>query len=100
MTLIENYNMKPFARRTWRILIVLVIIMAGLQLFPRPLKNNSTAPQPARIQNGLPLSDTVNALLKTACYDCHSNRTHYPWYTNIQPLAWYMNNHIVDGKRN
>jgi hypothetical protein len=39
------------------------------------------------------------ATLKTACYDCHSNNTRYPWYNNIQPVAWWLANHVRDGKR-
>lgn len=37
--------------------------------------------------------------LKVACNDCHSNNTRYPWYAEIQPVAWWLNGHIVDGKR-
>ena len=38
-------------------------------------------------------------MLQTSCYDCHSNTTVYPWYSNIQPAAWFLSNHIADGKR-
>ena len=27
---------------------------------------------------------------KTACYDCHSNTTNYPWYSNIAPISWWI----------
>jgi Haem-binding domain len=37
-------------------------------------------------------------ILKTSCYDCHSNNTGYPWYSSIQPGAWIMSNHIKEGK--
>ena len=47
----------------------------------------------------IPVPDTVEQILKVACYDCHSNNTRYPWYNNIQPVAWWLNNHIVDGKK-
>ena len=43
--------------------------------------------------------DTVMNLLKVACYDCHSNNTHYPWYSNWQPFALYLNKHITEGKK-
>ncbi len=35
--------------------------------------------------------------LKNACYDCHSHETSYPWYTNIQPVAWWLKGHIKGG---
>ncbi len=40
----------------------------------------------------------VTHILKVACYDCHSNQSIYPWYWNVQPVAWFMNGHIEEGK--
>ena len=40
----------------------------------------------------------VRKILETACYDCHSNQTHYPWYAQIQPVGWWLASHINDGK--
>lgn len=39
----------------------------------------------------------VTNLLKTACYDCHSNQPAYPWYTNIAPVSWWIKHHINEG---
>ena len=41
----------------------------------------------------------VSALLKRACYDCHSNHTNYPWYAEVQPAGWWLAEHVKDGKR-
>ena len=41
----------------------------------------------------------VDQIFKVSCYDCHSNKTEYPWYANVQPVAWWLSNHITDGKR-
>jgi len=35
--------------------------------------------------------------LKIACYDCHSNQSSYPWYTNIAPVSWWIKHHINEG---
>ncbi|MCX8473692.1 MAG: heme-binding domain-containing protein, partial [Sediminibacterium sp.] len=45
-----------------------------------------------------PCSDSVSKILKTACSDCHSNQTNYPWYTYIQPIGWWLKNHIDEGQ--
>lgn len=42
--------------------------------------------------------EKIKSILKTSCYDCHSNNTVYPWYSQIQPGAWFMENHINKGK--
>ncbi len=39
----------------------------------------------------------VASILKTSCYDCHSNQPVYPWYTNIAPLSWWIKHHINEG---
>ena len=41
----------------------------------------------------------VAAILKNACYDCHSDTTKYPWYSNVAPVSWFMANHIHDGRK-
>lgn len=40
----------------------------------------------------------VMTLLKHACYDCHSNHTRYPWYANVQPVGWWMQDHVEEGR--
>lgn len=42
--------------------------------------------------------DSIRHLLQNSCYDCHSNKTNYPWYTNLQPVGWFMARHIKEGK--
>ncbi|WP_264530178.1 heme-binding domain-containing protein [Flavobacterium sp. N502540] len=42
----------------------------------------------------------VEVILQTSCYDCHSNNTRYPWYSNLQPIRSFMENHIKKGKNN
>lgn len=39
----------------------------------------------------------VATMLKTSCYDCHSNQPTYPWYTNIAPVSWWIKHHINEG---
>ncbi len=41
----------------------------------------------------------IKILLKNACYDCHSNKVKYPWYSNIAPFSWIINTHIKDGRK-
>lgn len=40
----------------------------------------------------------VAEIIKTSCYDCHSDQTNYPWYTNIAPVSWWIGHHIEEGK--
>ena len=40
----------------------------------------------------------VAELMQTSCYDCHSNLTIYPWYSNIAPVSWWLKGHIDNGR--
>jgi len=58
----------------------------------------STAVGKSGIEHLYPMPDSILLILKIACYDCHSNHTHYPWYSDIQPISRILNKHIVEGK--
>ncbi|MDB5195938.1 MAG: hypothetical protein JWP88_308 [Flaviaesturariibacter sp.] len=81
-----------------RILLVLLAIFIIIQ-FIRPAKNIHPGVQAASILNKYPASPQVQGILQKACNDCHSNNTKYPWYNNIQPVTWWLNDHVEEGKR-
>lgn len=80
-----------------KILIALFAIFLIIQFF-RPEKNNSND-LTHDVSKKYELPEEVNKILTVACNDCHSNRTEYPWYANVQPVAWWLNDHVVDGKK-
>ncbi len=85
--------MKPFKK----ILVLLLIVFIVIQAF-RPAKNVS-GENSNSIAKNYPLPEEVKTILVKACNDCHSNQTAYPWYAEIQPVGWWLGNHIKDGKR-
>ncbi|GGD67639.1 hypothetical protein GCM10011412_01500 [Maribacter cobaltidurans] len=42
--------------------------------------------------------ETIQKKLQVSCYDCHSNNTQYPWYNKVQPVTWFLEGHIKEGK--
>jgi hypothetical protein len=80
-----------------RILLVSGILFIALQ-FVRPVLNKNSQIQMTDISKVVTIPDTVLTLLKNACYDCHSDNTDYPWYSNIQPMGWLMTYHIKQAK--
>lgn len=40
----------------------------------------------------------IEDLVRTACYDCHSHETSYPWYSQVAPISWWLNGHIEHGR--
>jgi len=75
------------------LLAVLVIIQ-----FIRPTRNTSTTESANEISKYYEVPADIHAVLKKTCYDCHSNNTVYPWYTNIQPVGWWLQSHVNEGK--
>jgi hypothetical protein len=41
----------------------------------------------------------VMNIFKNSCYDCHSNKTVWPWYSSIAPVSWIVDGHVVDGRK-
>ena len=84
-----------------RILLGLAAIFLVIQAF-RPAKNLSAA-VPFAGKDDItalhPPPPEVRQILATACYDCHSDHTRYPWYAEIQPVGWWLADHIKDGRR-
>ena len=80
-----------------KILLGLVLVLVVIQFF-RPERNESND-QTYAITTKYTVPQEVDAILKVSCNDCHSNKTEYPWYANVQPVAWWLDEHVVDGKR-
>ena len=77
--------------------VVLVVLFVAIQFF-RPARNGS-GDTGMDIRKRYAVPDSVGRILDRACNDCHSNSTRYPWYAEVQPVGWWLANHIKDGKR-
>ena len=79
------------------ILLVVLALFIVLQFF-RPARNNSGDTQKS-ISTLYEVPPKIDTILKRSCMDCHSNKTTYPWYAEVQPVGWWLSNHIKNGKR-
>ena len=75
----------------------MVAIVLVIQVIPVE-RNVSTVPPGQSFEKTEKVPANVAAILKVSCYDCHSNNTRYPWYSELQPGAWFMARHIKKGK--
>jgi hypothetical protein len=79
-----------------KILIGLLVVLVLIQFF-RPEKNDSND-LTLDVSTKYKVPEDVSQILRVACNDCHSNKTNYPWYAQIQPVAWWLNDHVTEGK--
>jgi hypothetical protein len=84
-------------KRFTNIGLVLLVVFLLLQFIPTH-RNENTQITSNDFNLYFKAPSKVASKLKTSCYDCHSNNTKYPWYNKIQPVAWFLENHINEAK--
>ena len=80
------------------ILIIALVALVVIQ-FIRPKKNEGGYESVNAFLEETKPSSEVAALLKSHCYDCHSNQTVYPWYAEVAPFSFWLADHVKDGKK-
>lgn len=80
-----------------RILVALLALVLIMQFFRIDKTNPAVVASEDFIAITQPDAETTS-ILKRACYDCHSNTTVYPWYSNIAPVSWWLKHHVNEGR--
>lgn len=80
-----------------RILAFVIVVLIVIQFIPQEQNNEGYATLAYFIEDTKP-SEAVQEILKTGCYDCHSNQTQYPWYAKVAPVKFWLGHHIEEGK--
>jgi cytochrome c551/c552 len=81
------------------VLIVLVVIFVGMQAI-RPTLSNPSVDESQTINARTQITPQVAAIFDRSCRDCHSNKTVWPWYTQIAPVSWWLSSHVNEGRGN
>lgn len=84
--------------KLWKKIVLGLAVVVVILQFIRPEKNISGVTTQSITQQ-FAVPPGVQTVLQRSCYDCHSNRTAYPWYAEIQPAGWFLAKHVRDGKR-
>ncbi len=80
------------------IALILLVAFVGIQFIPTERNQSDLVPKTDfLLVNNTP--ENIGNLLQVSCYDCHSNNTNYPWYNKVQPIAWFLEDHIKEGKK-
>jgi hypothetical protein len=78
----------------------IVVIVVGLVMiqFVRIDKTNPPVVQAETLGAAMDVPADIAMILGRSCNDCHSHQTIYPWYSNIQPSGWFLEDHILEAR--
>lgn len=79
------------------VLIIALLALVVIQ-FIRPDKNIGGYEAVATFEAETKPAEDVRLILKENCYDCHSNHTNYPWYAEVAPVSYWLDDHLRHGK--
>ena len=85
--------MKILKKLGWFLLVVLLVAQ-----FFSPDKNEGNLESLTTFIAETSPPDNVHIILKTTCFDCHSDVTRYPWYNKITPVNYWIADHVRHGK--
>ncbi|MCF6242111.1 MAG: heme-binding domain-containing protein [Bacteroidales bacterium] len=77
--------------------IIIIVIIVGMQLIPVNRPDNSDDLSKDIIANNQ-IPENIANILKTSCYDCHSNQTKYPWYAYLAPVSFLVAKDVREGR--
>jgi hypothetical protein len=79
--------------RTWmmRAAVGVIVLLVAVQLVPIGATNPP-------VEQDIPTSPEVKAVLQRACYDCHSHETVWPWYSRVAPFSWLIARDVREGR--
>ncbi|WP_452224306.1 heme-binding domain-containing protein [Lacinutrix chionoecetis] len=79
-----------------KILVVLLIAFVLIQFY-RPEKNHVEVREVAAFEAETHMDANIRSIMENNCYSCHSNKTDYPWYAEVAPVSFWLNDHIEEG---
>ena len=86
--------------RVFRWVLVLAICCLVIAQFFGPAKSNPATDATQSIDSRLQVTLQVAAIFDRSCNDCHSNKTRWPWYSNVAPVSWFVIDHVNEGREN
>jgi hypothetical protein len=89
---------RVFTVLRWVLLVVAVCLV--IAQFFGPAKTNPAVDPTQSVESRLQVTPQVTAIFDRSCNDCHSNKTRWPWYSNVAPVSWFVIDHVIEGREN
>lgn len=86
--------MKKRRLTWWQVVLIIVVLFGLIQLIPF----GKAHANPAVVNAAVWDNPQTATMIRDACYDCHSNETVWPWYSNIAPVSWLNQVDVDEGR--
>ena len=87
------------ARRIIKSVVLVGVVLLLAAQMVRPGRTNPNVEPTRTIESQTKLTPEIAGLFNRACDDCHSNKTDWPWYSNVAPVSWFVIDHVNHGRR-
>lgn len=77
-----------------RTLLIFLLVFIAMQFIQTEKVNSETNPE---LEMKTP--PEITTIFKSACYDCHTNSTTWPWYSYVAPFSWIIDSHVTNGRK-
>ncbi len=84
--------------RVKKVLVALIVFLISIQIF-QPRRTNPPALPSRSLAAHVHVPEDVYSALMRSCGDCHTNQTHWPWYSHVAPLSWVITDDVNEGRR-
>lgn len=81
-----------------KLILILIVVVVGFFLIIQLVPYGKNHTNPPVLQEPQWNSPETRALAQRACYDCHSNESTWPWYSNIAPISWLVQRDVDEGR--
>ena len=89
---------KGSVKRIIRWLLLIGVCLFAIAQFIRPAKTNPTVQPSNALEAHVQVDPQVAQIFDRSCNDCHSNKTHWPWYSHVAPVSWFVIDHVNHGR--
>jgi len=90
-----NFSMNWFRVK---ILVTVLVALFLIAQFVQPKRTNPPVVPSRSLQAHVPVPQNVSAILNSACADCHSSQTVWPWYSHVAPISWVVVDDVKTGR--
>jgi hypothetical protein len=85
-------------KKTIKVAALVLFVVFALAQFIRPERANPPIVEAETLEFSAQVPEDVEKILARSCNDCHTNRTNYPWYSNVTPFNFFLAHHIEEGR--